>query len=535
MLALLVARRWRQTAIFVATLLPGLFLLALWKQRGLGQLPAFSGYGGTAGTVAAIDPGLTIASLFTPFHKYVNLNWHQLHQNIDGVREFFWAVRPLEFVPLAGLLAIGRRSWPKAVLVFGWFATFLLIKGTDDQASVEDASFFRLLMPSFPAFLLLLAALPLLVPSSGLTRRIFTGPAAAAARAGNRTLGVAAAVLVVLPLIVVAGTSPQSRPIAVSYPAQDVYIPVEGSFRLRTVSAAQGQRLTWDAPYDGSTSVFYTVLRSPAVYTDPSVERRPEGVDGIACRDRVNGSVRRLPPVHDEDRLDPDAGVQGPPAAGPLDLPGDALGELGRQREPRRRADGQHAGRGHDAASPRSARAAAARAARAAARGSCSGRAASRSPSSSGAARRGRTAPRPRTGRRRRTSRRRTSPRSCSARTRQSESTSRTTPVSEPEQRVALAQPAAADQLEHDQDQHDRGDGGGDRDGERRHLVSSSGVTFLRNRPTNEREHHLDHVVDGGERADRRAAGGALAHLHRHLGHAAAGACAPSRAASTSG
>ena len=113
--ALLAARRWRQSAVFVGTLVPGLFLLALWKQRGLGELPAFASYSGGSGTVAALGPDLG-ASLFTPFHKYLNLDWHQLHQNIDGVREFFWAVRPLEWVPLAGLLAIGRRSWPIALL-----------------------------------------------------------------------------------------------------------------------------------------------------------------------------------------------------------------------------------------------------------------------------------------------------------------------------------------------------------------------------------------------------------------------------------
>ena len=71
--------------------------------------------------MAAIGAAAPVGSLFSPIHRYVDLDWHHLHQNIDGVREFFWAVRPLEFVPLAGLLAIGRRSWPKAVLVFGWF------------------------------------------------------------------------------------------------------------------------------------------------------------------------------------------------------------------------------------------------------------------------------------------------------------------------------------------------------------------------------------------------------------------------------
>ena len=287
-LALLVARHWRQTAVFLGALLPGLFVLALWKQRGLGNLPAFAGYGGGSGTVAAVGTDF-VASLFTPFHKYVNLDWHQLHQNIDGVREFFWAVRPLEWVPLAGVIAIGRKSWPKALLVFGWFVTFLLIKGTSEEASVENASFFRLLMPSFPAFLLLLAAVPMLVPGFSLTRRLFV-TRAVVRRPGNRLLGVAGALLVVLPLIVVAGTSAQSRPVAVTYRFQDVYVPVQSSFHLRVEPSGAGARLTWASPYSGTTRAFYTVLRSPAVYPDPSGNGERKVVGGVACHPRMHGA-----------------------------------------------------------------------------------------------------------------------------------------------------------------------------------------------------------------------------------------------------
>ena len=64
----------------------------------------------------------------------------------------------------------GRRRCSSSA----WFATFFVIKGTADEASIEDASFFRLLMPAFPAFLLLLACIPLLVPTFGLTQRLFT-------------------------------------------------------------------------------------------------------------------------------------------------------------------------------------------------------------------------------------------------------------------------------------------------------------------------------------------------------------------------
>jgi hypothetical protein len=285
-----VARRWTQTAAFAGALVPGLFLLALWKQRGLGELPAFSSTGASGGSLAAIGADAPVASLFSPLHRYVDLNWHQLHQNIDGVREFFWAVRPLEFVPFAGLLAIGRRSWPKSILVFGWFMTFLLIKGTDDKANIEDASFFRLLMPSFPAFLLLLASIPLLVPAFSWTRRVFPVPLPAlpSRRPGRRVLAVAGAVLVVLPLIFIAGTTPQGNAEAVNYRLQDVYVPVQ-SFKLRASRSGGKQLLTWDAPYSGKTDVFYTVLRArPVAFDAENDDRRI--VQGLSCKDRQHGA-----------------------------------------------------------------------------------------------------------------------------------------------------------------------------------------------------------------------------------------------------
>jgi hypothetical protein len=288
-LCLLVARRWTQTGAFLGALLPGLFVLALWKQRGLGQLPAFASYGSDNGGVAAAGVNLPLASLTEPFQKYIDLNWGHLQQNMDGVREFFWAVRPLQFVPLAGVLAIGRRSWPKAVLIFFWFAIFFVVKGTSDEANIESASFFRLLMPAFPAFLLLLASIPLLVPTFALTKRVFV-PAPALRRApGRRVLGAAVALLVVLPLILVAGTSAQSDPRAVVYFAQDVYIPVTKAFALEANQQGRRVVLTWKAPYSGSTSVFYTVLRSPYRAPDPTGGDRTV-TEGLSCRDRVHGS-----------------------------------------------------------------------------------------------------------------------------------------------------------------------------------------------------------------------------------------------------
>jgi hypothetical protein len=290
-LCLLVARRWLQTAAFLAALVPGMVLLAVWKQRGLGELPAFSSTGGAGGGLASIGGDVPIGGLSSPVHKYVSLDWHHLYRNIDGVREFFWAVRPLEFVVFAGLIALGRRSWPKAILIFGWFATFLVIKGTDVKANIEDASFFRLLMPSFPAFLLLLASLPLLIPTFSWTRTLFPKPLPTlpTRRHGRRATAVAVTVLVVLPLVFVVGTTPQSTPEAVSYPFQNVFIPTE-SFGLELHAAGNRRQLTWNAPYSGVTKAFYTVLRSRPVAPDPSGNGERKAIQGVACKDRQNGA-----------------------------------------------------------------------------------------------------------------------------------------------------------------------------------------------------------------------------------------------------
>ena len=49
-------------------------------------------------------------------------------------------------------------------MVGGWFGAFVVTKGTYAQASILGGSFLRIMMPSFPAFLILLASLVYLWP-----------------------------------------------------------------------------------------------------------------------------------------------------------------------------------------------------------------------------------------------------------------------------------------------------------------------------------------------------------------------------------
>jgi hypothetical protein len=276
-LAFAIGRRWRELGVFAVGLVPAVVLLLVWKQRGLGQLPAFeSSPGGTS--LAAVVP----LGLANPFDKYFHLDWGVLRQNLDVLREFFWSVRPLEVIPFVGALAIARRSWPKAALVFFWFMAYLLVKGTDPHARVEDASFWRLLMPSFPAYLLLLAAIPLLIPrfAPALARRF--PPGELRRRFSRRTFAAVGALSVVLPLIFVVGPSRQTEPVAVTYPDQGVFVPVE-SFRVEADAAGRSAHLSWAPPTSAGAATFYRILRSPATQDDPDSSDNPPLIDGVNC------------------------------------------------------------------------------------------------------------------------------------------------------------------------------------------------------------------------------------------------------------
>lgn len=91
-------------------------------------------------------------------------DWGNLEANEAGLREFFWSVRVLEWLPVAGVLGTARRSPALAALLALWFAAFLFVRGTDPGATVGAGTFLPALLPALPAYVLLVAAIPLLVP-----------------------------------------------------------------------------------------------------------------------------------------------------------------------------------------------------------------------------------------------------------------------------------------------------------------------------------------------------------------------------------
>ena len=263
-MAFVCARRLREGVVFGLALLPALAALAIWKQRGLGELPLFAL--GThvlaAGGFSLPEPPSLLASLGG---KYVNIDWHRIDQNLVALREFFWNSRLLQLLPLFGVVAVLRRSVPAAALLGGWFAAFFVIKGSNQYATIDSGAFFRFLLPALPAYFLLVVAIPLLVPGLG----------GRAARAGARTqsllqfrrprvvVGVTAFALAVAPalLFLTAPQLPERQ--AAKYFQNGTYIPLGGQLAVTaTVTPDFAVKLTWPAVGQSGVSVLYRVLRT---------------------------------------------------------------------------------------------------------------------------------------------------------------------------------------------------------------------------------------------------------------------------------
>jgi hypothetical protein len=264
-LLLIVARR-RQLLPFAAGLAPALLTLALWKYRGLGEFAA------VPAEPVRLASG---SSLLDRLHSPKLNSWGHLHQVILGFREHFWLARVIEFLPLAGCTALLLRSLRGFLLVGSWFIAYLLVKGTYVLASIDDATFFRLLMPAFPAYVLLAASIVLLVPGVrarpeqatplvGARRLRFTVIAAAVVFAGVPFAAIAA-----LPRLHDSGTKAAQLDISL--------LPVSGAVAPRAVATPSGVRLSWRAQPSKGASVFYRIYRG----------KQPD----IGCGGRLNNAA----------------------------------------------------------------------------------------------------------------------------------------------------------------------------------------------------------------------------------------------------
>jgi hypothetical protein len=268
--AYVLALRWRGAVVFAAALAPAMLLLAVWKARGTGSIPAF---GLDAAHVAASwSAHLPLAE---SFWERFPLHMDDWRDNMSNLREFFWSARLAQWAPLAGALAVARRSVPAAGLLLGWLLAYVVVKGSSPVSSIEAGSFWRLVMPSFPAYVLLLAAIPLLVPT--LPRRL--GPRIAALpgrRPGRRLVAVAVTLLVAVPAAFVLAAQPL-RGAEKAILVEGILVPVDGeTVQLRTTRVGAAQHLAWEDS-TSPTKPFYKVYRT--VGDNPDVGCIPKGAD----------------------------------------------------------------------------------------------------------------------------------------------------------------------------------------------------------------------------------------------------------------
>ena len=264
---LLVVERWRSLLAFAAGLAPSILTLALWKYRGLGELAAAP----AQPMRLASGPG----DLLRRIHQPKLNSWAHLHQVLLGFREHFWIARVIEWLPIAGFVGLLARSRRGVLLVGSWFVVYLLAKGTYIPASIDDASFFRIMMPSFPAYVLLAASVVLLVPGA----RARPAPVQPDRPGRRLTVAVVAAfaVFAALPLGVVAAVPRLHDQGQLAVRAPDTLIPVSGT--VQATRSGNTVRLSWGGLKPSTARSFYHVLRATGSKPD------------VACAGRVNNSA----------------------------------------------------------------------------------------------------------------------------------------------------------------------------------------------------------------------------------------------------
>ena len=106
-----------------------------------------------------------VAALWLSRLPVPDLSVDAFKANMAGLREYFWSHRVLQWIPLAGVIAVARRSLPSALALGAWLGGYVLFVGAQAEMGLDEGEFFEALLPAFPAYVLLAAALPLLVPT----------------------------------------------------------------------------------------------------------------------------------------------------------------------------------------------------------------------------------------------------------------------------------------------------------------------------------------------------------------------------------
>jgi hypothetical protein len=278
LVAFAAARRPREAAAFGAALVPCMLTLALWKYRGLGHVPllAYQGIHLAAGPfpVGALP-------------KSAQLDWDQLEKNFHGLQEFSLNARLLQWLPIAGFIGLLHRSTAKALFFGTWLAAYLVVKGASPVTSVEAGSFWRLMMPAFPAYCVLMASIPLLWPRTGvlLPDRFPHVP--------RRLMPVVvpAAIFLLVPLAAVASATPlRADDKAAEIGLENLFVPINRDLDLRAEQRGPSVFLRWRRAAERGTDVFYAVYRARAnALIGKGSEQLPVN-RGIFCHEKEGAS-----------------------------------------------------------------------------------------------------------------------------------------------------------------------------------------------------------------------------------------------------
>jgi hypothetical protein len=275
-IAFALARRRRQSLVWIAALAPAVATLALWKYRGLGYLPATS-LGERHLTLGW--PEETAAAT-----SYIPLDWDHFADNLAQLREVFWSLRLVEVLAIAGAFALIRRAPLKGIYVLVWMVTFCVVKGSSERTAVATTTYFRLTEPGLAAFFLLAAGAVLLVPTLGRRRP----PAKPTAPVLNRRgLGVVFAVVIAVPLLAIAAARPASADVVARDNRTANEMPIH-ELGLK-VSVGERVRLSWRRPGTGGPRVFYIVFRDES---GDGCEIPPRGVPECLLTMAVAGTTR---------------------------------------------------------------------------------------------------------------------------------------------------------------------------------------------------------------------------------------------------
>jgi hypothetical protein len=115
---------------------------------------------GVGATLVTAAVGLAALAVFREV-PHVAFGWHQMGRSLDSVREFSWSRRLLEYLPLAGVVGLARRSGPAAA----FFAVVLVAAVILPLSRPLDLTAYLLvIVPGIPAYWLLTASIPFLVP-----------------------------------------------------------------------------------------------------------------------------------------------------------------------------------------------------------------------------------------------------------------------------------------------------------------------------------------------------------------------------------